>query len=67
MTDPFVYIGTNGPEWAAIKRWLEDQHKELTRKLINANAHDQSNELRGAIKLIEKLLLAEEAAKKQGR
>ena len=63
MINFFEHVRYNSPEWTVMKAWLEEQHKTYIRKLVNASSHDESNELRGAIKLIDKLLLAEKDAR----
>jgi hypothetical protein len=62
MIDFFDHVRFTSPEWAVMKKWLEDQRAVYISKLINCSSHDESNEHRGAIKLIDKLLNAERAA-----
>ena len=57
--DPASYINFNGSDWAALKRKLEDDLAKKIRRLVNSSEHDDSQELRGAIKYIESLLKLE--------
>lgn len=52
-----------GPDWAAIKEWLEIEQEIYLVKLYNSKTHDESQKLRGAIEAFEKLLLVEKDAK----
>lgn len=51
-----------GPEWAAIKAWLEEERAIRVSKLIKAKTQEDSQEQRGAISVIDKLLFAEKDA-----
>lgn len=55
-------ISLYGPEWSAIKEWLEIEREHLLSKLLNAKTHDESQKHRGAIMLIDKLLGVEKDA-----
>ena len=63
-------ISLYGPDWLAIKEWLEIEREHLLSKLLNAKTHDESQKHRGAIEQIDKLLGVEKdaaiAASKQG-
>ena len=61
------YINFNGPEWAAIKQLLLDKRESKIKLLIQAETHDKSNQLRGALIVITELLNLEEAARRQSR
>lgn len=65
-----AHIPVGGSEWAALKMWAERERSILVQKLVQAKTHDQSNELRGAIKFIDSLLAVEKdaaiAASRQG-
>lgn len=51
-----------GADWQAIKEWLEVEREHTVQKLLNAKSWDDSNEHRGAIGLIDKLLGVEKDA-----
>lgn len=55
-------ISLYGPDWAAIKEWLEIEREHLVSKLIKAKTHDEAQEHRGAIAQIDKLLFVEKDA-----
>lgn len=55
-------ISLYGPDWAAIKEWCEIEREHLVSKLIKAKTHDEAQEHRGAIQLIDKLLFVEKDA-----
>lgn len=63
-------ISMHSPEWAGLKKWALREKELLVQKLIKAETHDKSNELRGAIKFIDQLLAVEKdaaiAASRQG-
>lgn len=51
-----------GPEWAAIRDWLEVEREVRVRKLIHAKDQDDSQKHRGAIEIIDTLLREEKDA-----
>lgn len=55
-------ISLYGPDWAAIKEWLEIEREHTVSKLIKTKTHDEAQEHRGTIKLIDKLLHVEKDA-----
>lgn len=55
-------ISLYGPDWVAIKEWLEIEREHTVAKLITDKTHDEAQEHRGAIKLIDKLLFVEKDA-----
>ena len=57
------YVNFGGPEWAAMKQWLTEQKETKIGLLLAEESHDKSNQLRGAIYMINQLLRLEEAAK----
>lgn len=63
-------ISMHSQEWAGLKKWALREKELLVQKLIRAESHDKSNELRGAIKFIDQLLSVEKdaaiAASRQG-
>lgn len=63
-------ISMHSPEWAGLKKWALREKELLVQKLIKADTYDETNELRGAIKFIDKLLSVEKdaaiAASRQG-
>jgi hypothetical protein len=61
-TNLTAFINFNGPEWTAIKRWLQEERDREVQKLIKAVTHDQSNVHRGAIQKLDRLLNAEKDA-----
>jgi hypothetical protein len=61
-TNLSAHVSFNGPEWQAIKRWLQEQKESEVNKLIKAKTQDESNEYRGAIRKLDQLLNAEKDA-----
>lgn len=63
-------ISMHSPEWAGLKKWATRERELLVQKLVKADTHDKSQELRGAIKFIDQLLAVEKdaaiAASRQG-
>lgn len=63
-------ISMHSPEWAGLKKWALRERELLIQKIIRAETHDETNELRGAIKFVEQLLAVEKdaaiAASRQG-
>ena len=59
-----------GADWLAIKEWLEIERELNVAKLLKATNQDESNKLRGAVDVIDKLLGVEKdaaiAASRQG-
>lgn len=63
MIEFFDHVNFTSPEWTVMKKWLLEQQDVYIRKLINSTDDTETKELRGAIKLIDKLLVAEKAAR----
>lgn len=62
-------ISLYGPDWTAIKEWLEVEREYRLAKLVGSKSHDDSQKHRGAIDMIDKLLGVEkdaEIASQQG-
>lgn len=59
--DYLSYIDFNGPVWRVIKMFLEEKKKTKTDLLIQADSHDTSNKIRGALQMINELLALEKA------
>lgn len=55
-------ISMHSPEWAGLKKWALREKELLVQKLVKAESHDKSNELRGAIKMLDQLLAVEKDA-----
>lgn len=55
-------VNFNGPEWAAIERWLLSSREKKTALLVNSDSHDESNKIRGALMLITEILAQKKAA-----
>lgn len=55
-------ISLYGPDWLAIKEWLQIEREHLVSKIIADKDQDETNKLRGAIELIDKLLFVEKDA-----
>lgn len=55
-------ISLYGPDWLAIKEWLQIEREHLVSKIIAGKDQDETNKLRGAIELIDKLLFVEKDA-----
>lgn len=64
MLDPEKAINFDTYEWKVIRMWLEHQKELKIRLLIGADTHDKSQELRGAVKVIDQMLLLEDRARK---
>lgn len=63
--DLFKKISPHSSEWRAMKEELLTLRTTRVSQLVGSDTtHDKSNQLRGAIQLIDMLLLAEEAALK---
>lgn len=63
MIDLDRHVNWNGPEWTAIRMWLNEQDDKKMAMLLGAKTHDDILELRGAVKFIRYLLGVEKAAK----
>lgn len=61
-TNLIAHINFNGPEWTAIKRWLQEQRDLEVQKLIKAKTQEDSNDYRGAIRKLDQLLNSEKDA-----
>ena len=55
-------VSLHGPDWLAIKEWLQNERNIAISKLTHAKTHEESQEHRGAIDLIDKLLRVEKDA-----
>ena len=55
-------ISFHSSEWRNIKEWLQEERQLVVAQLIGAKTHDESQEYRGKIKLIDKLLYQEKDA-----
>lgn len=55
-------ISLYGPDWSAIKEWLEIEREHAVAKLVKAATWDDSLKHRGAIDVIDKLLGVEKDA-----
>lgn len=55
-------INYNGPEWAALKQALLTVQERKVNLLVQAETHDASNKIRGAIQLLTEILAWEKAA-----
>jgi len=64
LSDHLNFYGT---DWTAIKTYLEQVKENKIGLLVASNSHDQSNQIRGALSLIQQLLALESAAKQKGR
>lgn len=62
MIELSKYINFNSPEWRAIKLWLEETKEIKIEMLIGTSDHDKSNQIRGALSMIQALLKLEEIA-----
>lgn len=54
--DPLAHIQWEGATWKSLKLYLEDQRQKKIGLLIGAETHDRSNQIRGAIQVIDQLL-----------
>lgn len=63
MIKPEQYINFSGQDWTALKLYLEQAREKKIGLLIQADSHDKSNQVRGALQLIQELLALEKAAK----
>lgn len=55
-------INFNGPEWAAVERWLLSSREKKIGLLLSADNHDASQKIRGAISQIDDMLRLKKAA-----
>lgn len=55
-------ISLYGPDWTAIRQWLEEERGVYLAKLVRASTQDDSQKHRGAIEVIDKLLNVEKDA-----
>jgi len=56
------HISLYGPEWAAIKQWLQEERELRLTSLLSAKTHEDSQRHRGAVEVIDKLLRVEKDA-----
>jgi hypothetical protein len=56
------HVNFHGPDWTAIKLYLEQVKENKIGLLIQAKDHDTSNQIRGALSMIQQLLALESAA-----
>lgn len=64
MIDLSKTMNFHSADWIRLKTYLTEMHSTKIRQLVGSSDHDQSNVLRGELRFIERLLAAEEAAKK---
>jgi hypothetical protein len=57
------HLNFNGPDWTALRMYLQEQEATKLSLLLGAKTHDDTNELRGAVKFIRHLLAIEKTAK----
>lgn len=57
------HIMFEGRDWQVLKAWLNEKYENKVGMLITSTNHDQSNEIRGALKMIKEILQLEHAAK----
>lgn len=64
-------VSFHGPDWIAIRSWLETERQNRVQKLINSKSWDDSLKHQGAIDQIDRLLRVEtdavKAASRQGQ
>jgi hypothetical protein len=56
-------VNFHGTDWIAIRAYLMEQDDNKVALLLGAKTHDETNELRGAVKFIRHLLSIEKTAK----
>lgn len=56
------HVNFHGPDWNAIKIFLEQVKEVKIGLLVQAVEHDESNKIRGALSLIQQLLAYDKAA-----
>lgn len=56
------HLNFAGQDWYILKKWLEEAKENKIGLLITADTHDKSNQIRGALSIIQTLLKMEEAA-----
>lgn len=57
-------VSFHGPDWAAVKEWLQEERQERLDKLVKSTSWDDSLKHQGAINQIDRLLRVEEDARK---
>lgn len=62
MTDFSKFIEFQGVTWKNLKLYLEDLKKTKLDLLVSADTHDKSNQVRGAISVINQILALENNA-----
>jgi hypothetical protein len=55
-------LNYHGPEWAVMRAYLKELRELRVKQLIGPIDHDKSNLIRGELRLIETLLITEDAA-----
>ena len=60
--DPAKEINFNSYEWQVIERWLLAQKESKIGLLIGAETHDKSNQVRGALQMLNQILALKTAA-----
>ena len=63
MIDPEKAINFGTHEWKVIAAWLEQQKAVKIGMLVGSDSHDKSQELRGAIKMIDQMLSLEKTSR----
>ena len=61
-TYPERKINYYGSDWAAIKEWLLEAKERKIGLLIQADTNDKTNQVRGALSIIQEILALEDAA-----
>lgn len=60
--DTTKHIDYGSPMWAALRAYLQKQRDSKLGLLISADTHDKSNQIRGAIQMLDTILRLEHAA-----
>lgn len=64
MQKPEQFLNFHGQDWNIIKIYLQQAKEKKIGLLIQADDHDKSNQIRGALAMIQELLALETAANK---
>lgn len=60
--DPAKLINFSSYEWQVIESWLLEQKEAKIGLLIGADSHDKSNQVRGALQMLNQILALKAAA-----
>ena len=52
----------NGPTWRLLRVWAKEKKQQKIDLLVSSGSHDTSNQIRGAITMLNELLALEHAA-----